>query len=508
MKPDLVYDEPMHTGPVRIEVYGDTAAGLHYVQRARRQLGGMRCYYGVNERIAQGEAGGFYHRWGYAPDGTRIHTITNSGQDTIRIYPVTEEESQKVPKKRPVAEDIDQVVACGWVSGGDGSHGAVWFGINAEPVDVGNLNDGGAVEATMVADDGDVVIGICWKVFMGGGDSKGFRWTRKDGIEDIGQLSGVGFVRATGVSADGGMIVGTAYEDGIKAFVWTRADGMQALPDEGIGVDGTSRILCSPSGNYIVGVIYTALEERQTLRGVYWEKNGGSWSVHRMPEAQTHSMQPYEEAPGPIETHVPLIEFADYNRPCNVSDAGIVQGSTFHREAGTWIALHEAVAPFGAGHEDDVYAYFENGLFTNSIFRFDIVHGEYSLYGIDGTASGAADDDETIVGNSVTNDYELVKVESDPDGSYFTSYELTNRRVRAWYTDHAGQVQLDIDAVPNDITEDASIIVGIVIDVNTPCAWLNDQRVDMAMGDGNSQGNAVSVTRALIKDISQYDVPA
>lgn len=84
-KPDLVFDEPTATGPLRAEFFGDAEAGKEYLGAARKQLGAMRSHYGVNERIANGEPGGFFRDLRVQPDGTQIETLTNDGQDTVRV---------------------------------------------------------------------------------------------------------------------------------------------------------------------------------------------------------------------------------------------------------------------------------------------------------------------------------------------------------------------------------------------------------------------------------------
>jgi hypothetical protein len=84
-KPSLVMDEPIATGSLRTEFFGDQEAGKAYVPTARRQMGAMKTYYGVNERVANGEPGGFYRDTRILPDGARIDTLTNDGLDTVRI---------------------------------------------------------------------------------------------------------------------------------------------------------------------------------------------------------------------------------------------------------------------------------------------------------------------------------------------------------------------------------------------------------------------------------------
>lgn len=105
-KPNLVIDEPTATGWQRTELYGDRDKAKNYVNAARTQLGGMRSMYGVNERIANHEPGGHYHQWATLDDGTKIHTITNDGHDTVRIYaastpPSPSEKEEKEDDTKP-----------------------------------------------------------------------------------------------------------------------------------------------------------------------------------------------------------------------------------------------------------------------------------------------------------------------------------------------------------------------------------------------------------------------
>lgn len=84
-QPALTIDEPVATGWLRSEFYGDADKGKAYLYAARKQLGALKTRYGVNERVAQGEPGGFYFDSRMLPDGTQIETLTNDGHDTVRI---------------------------------------------------------------------------------------------------------------------------------------------------------------------------------------------------------------------------------------------------------------------------------------------------------------------------------------------------------------------------------------------------------------------------------------
>lgn len=89
----LIIDEPVATGWLRSEYHGDQDKAKGYTLQARKVLGGMRSMYGVNDRIANGEGGGFYKQAVNLPDGTRIEALTNDGHDTIKIYASSSSES-------------------------------------------------------------------------------------------------------------------------------------------------------------------------------------------------------------------------------------------------------------------------------------------------------------------------------------------------------------------------------------------------------------------------------
>lgn len=82
---EMVFNEPRATGWLRTDLLGDVDKAKGYVQEARKMLGSMRTLYGVNQRIADGEPGGFYRSSRLLGDGSTIEVITNDGQDNIRI---------------------------------------------------------------------------------------------------------------------------------------------------------------------------------------------------------------------------------------------------------------------------------------------------------------------------------------------------------------------------------------------------------------------------------------
>lgn len=78
-------NEPVATGGVRTEFRGDIRAAMGLERSARRLLGHLRTIHGVNDRITDGEPGGFYTMRRQLDDGSLIEVITNDGQDTLRI---------------------------------------------------------------------------------------------------------------------------------------------------------------------------------------------------------------------------------------------------------------------------------------------------------------------------------------------------------------------------------------------------------------------------------------
>lgn len=85
---ELVFDQPIETGPIRAEFFGDTEKAKGYLTASRKLLGSVKAIYGVNQRMAEGEAGGFYRHLAQLEDGTQIEVLTNNGMDTVRIYAV------------------------------------------------------------------------------------------------------------------------------------------------------------------------------------------------------------------------------------------------------------------------------------------------------------------------------------------------------------------------------------------------------------------------------------
>lgn len=104
---DLSMNEPVVTGWVRTDLLGDSDIGLQHQQVARKLLGSLRSMYGVNDRIAAGEGGGFYSMQARLVDGTLVQVRSNDGQDAIQITAATKLSQRRqipahVPFKIPV----------------------------------------------------------------------------------------------------------------------------------------------------------------------------------------------------------------------------------------------------------------------------------------------------------------------------------------------------------------------------------------------------------------------
>lgn len=85
MSDEYAPNEPVHTGWLRTLMLGDRDVAKTHVREARTLLGQMRSITGINDRIAAGEAGGFYKWSRQLDDGSRITAYSNNGLDTITI---------------------------------------------------------------------------------------------------------------------------------------------------------------------------------------------------------------------------------------------------------------------------------------------------------------------------------------------------------------------------------------------------------------------------------------
>jgi uncharacterized membrane protein len=124
-----------------------------------------------------------------------------------------------------------------------------------------------------VSGDGRTLVGYAL------GQPSGFqavRWTAEDGLQSLGRVNGAANA-AYAVNADGSVIVGGS-TDGGPSFIWTRQQGISALP--GLPDAFTSRALAiNRSGTIVVGSLNSA-------NGYLWENGsvtqlgfGEPWAV-------------------------------------------------------------------------------------------------------------------------------------------------------------------------------------------------------------------------------------
>jgi hypothetical protein len=101
---DLFFNEATASGPIRIRIEGDHNQGLAYLTAARSLLGQMRSQYGINERIASGEPGGFYVLGEFQDDGTYIEATSNDNLDEVLICLASPPVPTKAPRRYRVVQ--------------------------------------------------------------------------------------------------------------------------------------------------------------------------------------------------------------------------------------------------------------------------------------------------------------------------------------------------------------------------------------------------------------------
>lgn len=269
---DLITDEPTVTGSLRTELAGDQDRARGFVNLARTILGGSRSRMGVNQRIAEGEPGGYYMTQDTLPDGTVIQTITNDGMDTIRVHATTvieEDNPVKLEEGRP--EDFFAV--CGWYEDANWyPHPWHWEDKPVNPFtlipEVAPYHWG---EARAISWDGDFVTGYL------GADTENWRtlflWVNGSGTTIIPTLNAHGHVDGNAISADGTVIAGETSGIAQHAFAWSASGAVlmtrhasETTPQAGataIAADGELVVGWSGRGNghgsnNIEGVIWDA----------------------------------------------------------------------------------------------------------------------------------------------------------------------------------------------------------------------------------------------------------
>jgi probable HAF family extracellular repeat protein len=149
-------------------------------------------------------------------------------------------------------------------------------------VGLGFLPGGFGSQASDVAADGSVVVGVA---YHGLGD-EAFLWTSGGGMVGLGDLPGGNFSsRAHAVSADGSTVVGESmigFQGEEAAFIWDATHGMRPLDQvlTGLGVDLTGWTLrqaldISADGRAIAGVGINPSGQTEAWLAVLPEPSGG-----------------------------------------------------------------------------------------------------------------------------------------------------------------------------------------------------------------------------------------
>lgn len=506
--PDLVINEPTATGWLRAELYGDQEKAKGYLHVARNVLGAMRSMYGVNERIAQGQGGGFYHQWATLPDGTTIHAITNDGHDTVRIDARSSSRTGSSLKELRKVELTD-VAICGTCITPDFDNRAVLWTSPDTVIDLGLLPGAFESTATDISDDGTTVVGYC---NMGGGEAA-FRWTEATGMENLGNLGNNFYCEATGVSRDGSIVVGVAYFDefgGCGAWRWSRDTGMVRLPDVGLGVPFGTWLHISPSGQYIVGTISTeVLHKGLNTMGALWEE---TLTLRLIPLPGTISPESHRYGTStssggfsyiPAENIHDDNEIVDASFPDGVSDDGVVIGHTNHTELRP--ERYWRVERWSNGQmieAGDKYNYDRDQNHpTNSIFAWNIKTGEYYLLG-DGTSAFQANSDAQIAGNEMIDtitSYSNYWGSGTPyQGYYYIHMINTSTMIPHGYLLTPGSAPQPLGDWSRvaDVADDGSVIVGVARDDldGTPVIWDKDgNQTELALLPGTIGGKASAV---------------
>jgi uncharacterized membrane protein len=535
--PAYVVNEPVATGWVRTELYGDRDRAIALVQHARAQLGWVRTIYGVNQRMAEGEAGGFYAHTQVLDDGSVIQTITNNGFDIIRIEappPVGK------PKRRRYSDlQVSDFAVCGTCFNPEGIRQAVlWTSESAftnigvevprddstppamEFIPLEMLENGFRAEAFDISHDGTTVVGSC---DMWDGSIRAFRWTLPvddpldprypGGMKDLGALKPGDFVqtKATSVSADGSIVVGFGYGTTAPTvgWIWTEAFGMQELqsPHPELGVRPWP--LCiSPDGSYIVGVAATPTVDNTNQQGVMWEvEYDAELGPNIKPPVLINQPGTFSQD-GDVDPRMRTV--ADSVIPTDVTDAGLVYGHTTHQELTAW---HGTGSNGGIPFEGTSYSV--NPDRRRTIFTYDAPAGVFTIIG-DGDGGGYADDTDITVGNSTRATLTPTSYDEDlydPFTGEFighhtiTTYGYADFITNGWaitpsrdqFGNITGYVQTSLGdrTVALDITSDGGGICGATVDTDgfeTPVIWLEGLgRVDLPLGDGWEGGRATAI---------------
>lgn len=519
-EPGIVFDEVMATGWCRIQYYGDETIASRLIPEGRLQLGMMRTLFRINERLARGESGIFYQLVRTLPDGSEIITISHEGQDTIRIFASGTEPDQ--PQPRAFDLHADDVVICGTGTDGDANnHALLWTSID-DVTDLGFLPGGLEAEAYDIADDGSTVVGMARD-----SDShrNAFRWTQADGMQSLGFLPDAVFpeMHATGVSADGAIVVGRGYDaNGMQAWIWIKDWGFKVLPAPlATGVPTTARIVISPSGEYVAGLVNVPSENNRNQMGALWHIDYSQMETTGPIVTGPQLMDPGTTSSLASNSAAGSTQYADFCIPANVTDAGVVSGLTSHRTN-----TYGSYANYTAGQlmESGPIA-FEEPHLTQTVFKWDQAVGVARIIG-DGTACAAADDADTYTGwnktsrmitNSQTilaNESGVILEETVISSQYVADYQ------EGWIIapdphNPGTYVQVSLGHGTNafDITEDGEAVVGCTLSdadgtPDQPMVWSSSgQSYALPLPSGVGYGKATAVAKFSAVDLT-VDVPA
>jgi uncharacterized membrane protein len=128
---------------------------------------------------------------------------------------------------------------------------------------------------TAISADGSVVVGSAMNAE---GGFVPFRWTRADGIEAIGEEGGGVAASAVAVSADGSVVLGSR---GQEVFRWTRALGAVTIVEPFDGDDAVSPLELSADGTTVLGRSYRSDNTAERL--FVWTEDSGTRAVENLP---------------------------------------------------------------------------------------------------------------------------------------------------------------------------------------------------------------------------------
>lgn len=446
---DEVFNEPIATGWLRTELAGNIGLAKGYVMDARKMLGNMRTMYGVNQRIADGEPGGFYRQSLQLPDGSLMEAITNDGMDTIRITTQSTQQ-QTVEDTNLVGQSSSSTVK-------PESHGVVLTHTDVPiemPVLKHKTEELGERSEQEIVIEKVIIVGACedlsgdfaikhptlWNMSGSASDSA----TAPEGeLSDLASVEGMtvagyagsaidlGFLpdcysgEALDISGDGLTVVGYCLgAAGKLAFRWTQKEGMQDLGDVPNGrqrmmatsVSDDGSVICGLGLNSIVGTVawrWTAATGCVQLPDIGIGVSGftnpsvspngkyitGVINTPVIENANFAGVVWVDTGSGQSMVRIPLPGTTreepdarditltiDHSLPSSVTDSGVVTGSSTHFETiGTYYSLNTY--------------YSINPNLRKTVFTWDVHSGAYAISG-NGFAIGIANDAGVIIGNS------------------------------------------------------------------------------------------------------------